>query len=167
MPKATAIWLIENTFLTFMQIAEFCGLHIFEIESLANGALDSKMKGFDPIASSQLTLGEIRRCEDDPSLKLLMKPTLSFDQPKNLTKKYTPKVKRQDRPDAILWILKYYPEAAEHDICMLLGTTKTMIKTIKNKTHKDITNLKPRSPVTLGLCTAAELDFVISKASRR
>jgi hypothetical protein len=167
MPKATAIWLLENTSLTFAQIAEFCDLHILEVESLANGSMDSRMKGFDPISSSQLTIDEIRRCEADPNAKLVIKSSQPIDQPKKLTKKYTPRAKRQDRPDAISWLLKYYPEIAEHDICTLLGTTKIMIKSIKNKTHKDIANLKPRSPVALGLCTEAELDFVISKTSRQ
>ncbi|MDR1475870.1 MAG: DUF1013 domain-containing protein [Holosporales bacterium] len=167
MPKATAIWLLENTSLTFAQISEFSGLHILEIESLANGSMDSRMKGFDPISSSQLTLDEIRRCEANPELRLIMKPSQLIARPQKLMRKYTPRAKRQDRPDAILWILKYYPEFSEQDICTLLGTTKPMIKSIKNKTHKDIANLKPRSPVSLGLCTEAELGFVISKASRR
>ncbi|MDR1034549.1 MAG: DUF1013 domain-containing protein [Holosporales bacterium] len=167
MPKATAIWLLENTSLTFTQISEFCGLHILEIESLANGSMDSRMRGFDPISSSQLTLDEIHRCEMDPNSKLVMKSSQFIDQPKKLTKKYTPRVKRQDRPDAILWLLKYYPEIAEQDICILLGTTKIMIRSIKNRTYKEISNLKPRSPVALGLCTEVELDFVISKTSRQ
>lgn len=167
MPKATAIWLLENTSLTFVQIAEFCGLHILEIESLANGSMDSRMKGFDPISSSQLTNDEIHRCESDSGARLILKSSQTIDSPKKLAKKYTPRAKRQDRPDAISWLLKYYPEIAEQDVCTLLGTTKIMIRSIRNKTHKDIANLKPRSPVALGLCTEAELDFVISKTSRQ
>ncbi len=164
MPKATAIWLLENTALTFSQIAEFCGLHILEIQSLADGDMDAQMSGFDPITSSQLTLEEIKRCEADPGAKLQIKVSEYFaDEP---SKKYTPKAKRHDRPDAIAWLLKYYPDIPEQDICNLIGTTKSVIKTIKNKTHKNYADIKPRSPVTLGLCSSGELDFVIAKLSR-
>ena len=166
MPKATAIWLIENTSLTFAQIAEFCCLHILEIESLANGDMDSKMAGFDPIVSSQLTIAEISRCEANPAAKLQLKTNGYLDDDKKPTRKYTPKAKRQDKPDAISWILKYYPDIPEQDICTLLGTTKATIRSIKNKTHKNAINLKPRSPVVLGLCSESELDFVIAKLSR-
>ncbi len=165
MPKATALWLIENTVLTFSQIAEFCGLHILEVESLANGDMDSKMTGFDPIISSQLTIDEIRRCEADPAAKLQMKESEYFEE-KSPSKKYTPKAKRQDKPDAIAWLVKYYPNIPDQDICDLIGTTKITIKSIKNKTHKNYSNIKPRSPVVLGLCSEAELDFVIAKLTR-
>lgn len=165
MPKATAIWLIENTALTFSQIAEFCGLHILEIESLADGDMDSKMTGFDPIVSSQLTLEEIKRCEENPNAKLQLKSSQYFDE-KKPSKKYTPKAKRQDKPDAIAWILKYYPGIPDQDICDLVGTTKVTIKAIKNKTHKNSAIIKPRSPAVLGLCSETELDFVIAKLSR-
>lgn len=169
MPKATAIWLLENTSLTFLQIADFCGMHILEVESLANGNMDSRMNGFDPIASSQLTAEEIHRCEADPEAKLSLKVS-QFTGPAKKNRaaaKYTPRAKRQDKPDAISWILKYYPEIPDSDICSLLGTTKMTIKAIKNKTHKVVPNLKPRNPVALGLCTESELDFAISKTSRR
>ena len=165
MPKATALWLIENTVLTFSQIADFCGLHILEVESLANGDMDSKMTGFDPIISSQLTIEEIRRCEADPDAKLQMKKSEYFEDTKP-SKKYTPKAKRQDKPDAIAWLVKYYPDIPDQDICDLIGTTKATIKSIKNKTHKNSANIKPRSPTVLGLCSDAELDFVIAKLSR-
>lgn len=165
MPKATAIWLIENTVLTFSQIAEFCGLHILEVESLADGDMDAKMAGFDPIVSSQLTVDEIRRCEADPEAKLHLKESEYFED-KKPSKKYTPRAKRQEKPDAIAWILKYYPDIPDQDICDLIGTTKATIKSIKNKTHKNSANIKPRSPVILGLCTEPELDFVIAKLSR-
>lgn len=165
MPKATAIWLIENTALTFSQIAEFCGLHILEVESLADGDMDSSMTGFDPIISSQLTIDEIRRCEADPKAKLRMKKSEYFEDSKP-SKKYTPKAKRQDKPDAVAWILKYYPNVPDQDICDLIGTTRATIKSIKNKTHKNSANIKPRSPAVLGLCTEAELDFVIAKLTR-
>lgn len=165
MPKATAIWLIENTTLTFSQIAEFCGIHILEIESLANGDMDSQMAGFDPIVSSQLTVEEIKRCESDPTAKLQLKSSEYFET-SDKQKKYTPKAKRQAKPDAIAWLLKYYPEIPEQDICNLIGTTKITIRSIKNKTHKSSSSLQPRSPAILGLCSDAELDFVISKLSR-
>lgn len=164
MPKATAIWLLENTTLTFSQIAEFCGLHILEIQSLADGDMDAQMSGFDPITSSQLTVEEIKRCEADPDAKLQMKVSEYFSE--KPLKKYTPKAKRHERPDAIAWILKYYPDIPEQDICDLIGTTKSVIKTIRNKTHKNYADISPRSPVTLGLCSSAELDFVIAKLSR-
>ncbi len=164
MPKATAIWLLENTALTFSQIAEFCGLHILEIQSLADGDMDAQMSGFDPIISSQLTLEEIKRCEADPEAKLQMKVSEYFaDKP---LKKYTSKAKRHERPGAVAWLLKYYPDIPEQDICNLTGTTKNVIKAIKNKTHKNYADIKPRSPVMLGLCDSAELDFVIAKLSR-
>ena len=165
MPKATAIWLIENTALTFSQIADFCGIHILEVESLANGDMDSQMAGFDPIVSSQLTIEEIKRCEADPSAKLKLKSNEYFEDHKT-QKKYTPKAKRQAKPDAIAWLLKYYPTMPDQDICDLIGTTKVTIRTIKNKTHKSSSILQPRSPVVLGLCSEAELDFVIAKLTR-
>ncbi|MDR0744658.1 MAG: DUF1013 domain-containing protein [Holosporales bacterium] len=166
MPKATAIWLIENTSLTFKQISEFCGLHILEIESLANGDMDSKMLGFDPVISSQLTTNEIKRCEDDSTAKLTLNKIEIVSEGKNLNKKYTPRAKRHDKPDGIAWLIKYYPNLPEKDICDLLSTTKATIKAIKNKTHKNSSTIKPKSPVSLGLCTDAELEFVISKLTR-
>jgi len=166
MPKATAIWLIENTSLTFIQISEFCGLHILEVESLANGELDTTMAGFDPIVSSQLTVEEIKRCEANPDSKLMLKINQYLEEDKKVKTKYTPRSKRQDKPDAISWILKYYPDIPEQDVCGLIGTTKITIRAIKNKTHKNSPAIKPRSPVTLGLCSEADLDFVISKLSR-
>ncbi len=166
MPKATAIWLIENTALTFTQIAEFCGLHILEVESLANGDLDTTMVGFDPIISAQLTVEEIQRCEANPEAKLMLKNIQYIKDEKKSKGKYTPRSKRQDKPDAIAWLVKYYPDIPEQDICNLVGTTKITIRSIKNKTHKDAGSIKPRSPVALGLCSDAELDFVTAKLSR-
>ena len=165
MPKATAIWLVENTSLTFSQIAEFCGLHVLEIESIANGDLDNQMIGFDPITSAQLTAEEIKRCENDPNAKLQLKKMVDIDISRS-GNKYTSKSKRHDKPDAIAWMLKYYPEVPENDICKLLSTTKQTINAIKNKTHKSTANLKPRSPVVLGLCTNLELDMVLAKRNR-
>ena len=167
MPRATAIWLIDNTKLTFQQISKFCGLHMFEVESLANGDMDAQMSGFDPIASSQLTLEEIQRCEADESAELVLKtPSVSLEEKRTGNGKYTPKAKRQDKPDAIYWIIKYYPEVADQDICQLLGTTKITTHSIRNKTHRNMSNLKPRNPVNLGLCSQEDLDFIISKTKR-
>jgi hypothetical protein len=165
MPKATAIWLIDNTSLTFEQIASFCGLHPLEIESLANGETGQHMSGFDPIVSSQLEVDEIRRCENDPTARLRLKTNMYLES-ESKVKKYTPKSKRSDKPDAILWLLKCYPEMPESDICSLLGTTKHTIRSIKNKTHKSSHTAKPRSPAAIGLCSEQELDLAISKLNR-
>jgi hypothetical protein len=166
MPKATAIWLLENTSLTFAQIARFCGLHLLEVESLANGDMDAKMAGLDPIISSQLTMDEIKRCEEDPEASLQLKHNTCFEKNKKLVRRYTPLAKRMDKPDAIAWMLRYYPEMDERDICSLIGTTKNMIRTIKDKTHKNIATLSPRNPVTLGLCLGSELELVLAKMAR-
>ncbi|MDR1488809.1 MAG: DUF1013 domain-containing protein [Holosporales bacterium] len=168
MPRATAIWLVEHTSLTFAQIADFCGLHMLEVESIADGETESCMIGFDPIVSSQLTMEEIKRCEADPqtSLKLNFNPHLEEIRSKRTSAKYTPRSKRQDKPDAIAWIIKYYPEMPESDICNLIGTTKSTIKMIRNKTYKNFAKIVAKSPVVLGLSSEAELDFVIAKLSR-
>ncbi|MCX7338787.1 MAG: DUF1013 domain-containing protein [Alphaproteobacteria bacterium] len=159
MPKATAVWLIENTSLTFGQIADFCGLHILEIQAIANEESAGRLVGLDPVASSQLTLEEIKRCEQDPSADLEMRPIVNADTVLGKKRgRYTPVSKRQDRPDAIAWLLKYYPDMTELQICRLLGTTKPMIKSIKGRTHWNSANIKPKSPLLLGLCTQVELD---------
>jgi hypothetical protein len=165
MPRATAIWLIENTALTFEQIANFCGLHLLEVESLANEDGDTHMAGFDPIASSQLDVDEIRRCESDPTMRLILKTNRYVDGEWK-SSKYTPKARRHDKPDAILWMLKCYPEMPESDICSLLGTTRATVRSIKNKTHRSMQTLKPRSPIVLGLCSEPELDLVTLKLKR-
>ena len=162
MPKATAVWLIENTSLSFEQIADFCGLHTLEVQALADNESTLHMVGFDPIASSQLSLAEIKRCEQDPQARLIMKPVVNADTILGKKKgRYTPVAKRQDRPDAIAWLLKYYPEMTEVQICRLLGTTKPMIRSIKSKTHWNSANIKPLSPIQAGLCSQAELDQII------
>lgn len=167
MPKATAVWLIENTALSFEQIAAFCGLHSLEVQAIADGDVSTGMVGLDPIASSQLSLEEIHRCENDPTARLSLIPPVSADT--ILGKKrsrYTPVSKRQDRPDAIAWLVKYYPDMTDSQICRLLGTTKPMIKAVKTKTHWNSINIKPRSPVHLGLCSQVELDKAIEKCGR-
>jgi hypothetical protein len=166
MPRATAMWLVDNTSLTFEQIAAFCGLHVLEINAIANGELDGKLTGFDPVVAAQLTSEEIKRCEMDSEEKLVLKDNYRYDETRRLKKKYTPRAKRHDKPEAIAWLLKYYPEIFEADICRLLGTTTVTIKAIKNKTYKNYANLVPRSPVAIGLCSEAELDFVIARTKR-
>jgi hypothetical protein len=166
MPRATAVWLVENTTLTFVQIADFCGLHVLEIQSIADGGLDTKMSGLDPVVASQLTIAEIKRCEADPDAKLQIKSTEYFETPPVARRKYTSIAKRQDKPSAIAWILKYYPEMPESDVCSLLGTSKITLRAMKNKTHKNAVGVVPKHPITLGLCSQAELDYYVAKLSR-
>jgi hypothetical protein len=168
MPKATAIWLIENTSLTFDQIADFCELHPLEVKAIADGESSQGMMGFDPIASGQLTHAEIKRCEEDPKLRLHLTPPVTAQS--LLGKKgsrYTPVAKRQDRPDAIAWLLKFHPELTDTQICRLLGTTKPMIKAVRTRTHWNSQNIKPRSPIQLGFCSQAELDIAVEVARQQ
>lgn len=159
MPKATAVWLIENTKLTFDQIAEFCAIHPLEIQAIADGESSVGMVGFNPVASRQLTLEEIQRCEANSSAHLNLTPPITADSLLGKKKtRYTPVAKRQDRPDAIAWLLKFHPTLTDTQICRLLGTTKPMIKSIRTRTHWNTSNIKLRSPVQLGLCTQSELD---------
>ena len=162
MPKATAVWLIENTSLTFDQIAEFCNIHPLEIQAIADGESSTGMVGFNPISSQQLTAEEIKRCEADATVRLQLTPPVTADSLLGKKKtRYTPVSKRQDRPDAIAWLLKFHPNLTESQICQLLGTTKPMIKSIRTRTHWNTSNIKPRSPVQLGLCTQNELDAMV------
>ena len=165
MPKATAVWLLENTSLTFDQIATFCGLHPLEVQAIADGEAAVGMVGFDPIASGQLTHAEIERCIKDVSLRLAMNPPVdaaSMSQKKK--SKYTPLSKRQDRPDAIAWIIKHHPEIQDTRICKLLGTTKNTVLSIRMRTHWNSTQIKPKNPVILGFCTQKELDDAVASA---
>lgn len=162
MPKATAVWLIENTSLSFKQIAEFCNLHILEVKNLADSEASHGMVGFDPIASGQLTLEEINRCERDSNAKLQMSVAVSADSVLGKKRtRYTPLAKRQERPDAIAWLIKYYPDLNDNQVSKLIGTTKPTIDSVRNKTHWNAQNIKPRNPVQLGFCTQAELDDLI------
>ncbi len=167
MPKATAVWLIENTGLTFDQIAEFCNIHPLEVQAIADGESSVGMVGFNPITSQQLTPEEIKRCEADPTAHLQLTPPITADSLLGKKKtRYTPVSKRQDRPDAIAWLLKFHPSLSDTQICQLLGTTKPMIKSIRTRTHWNTSNIKPRSPVQLGLCTQTELDAAIEAAHK-
>lgn len=167
MPKATAVWLIENTALSFEQIAAFCELHVLEVQAIADGESAIGMIGMDPIMSGQLTAENIQHCEANPSATLqLIKPVDADSILGKKKSKYTPLAKRQERPDAIAWILKYHPEISETRICRLLGTTRNMIASIRGKTHWNSANIQPKNPVLLGLCTQIELDRAIDEARR-
>jgi hypothetical protein len=162
MPKSTAIWLVEHTSLTFDQIAEFCGLHILEVSAIADGEADN-MTGFDPIASSQLTPEEIARCEGAPEERLQMKPAIDIATIiKKNRGKYTPMRKRKDKPSAILWLIRYYPTLPDSQICHFLGATRPTVQSIRSKTHWNMQNIEPHSPVALGFCSAEELELLIN-----
>lgn len=168
MPKATAVWLVENTALTFEQIAEFCGLHPLEVQAIADGEVATGIVGLDPVANGQLARGEIERCEADADAHLKLIVT-DFPQPRSKPKgaRYTPVSKRQDRPDAIAWLLKHHPELSDAQLCKLIGTTKPTIQSVREKTHWNAVNIKARNPVTLGLCTEAELEKAVALARPR
>ncbi len=166
MPKATAVWLVENTTLTFEQIAEFCGMHELEVQAIADGEVAGGIVGLDPVANGQLTRPEIERCEQDQNARLRISVSdLLPEKPKGA--RYTPVSKRQDRPDAIAWLLKHHPELTDGQLCKLIGTTKATIQAVREKTHWNAANIKPRNPVTLGLCTEADLEKAVALAPRR
>ena len=165
MPKATAVWLVDNTTLTFRQIGDFVGMHELEISGIADGEVAAGIKGFDPIANNQLTADEIKRCEDDPVARLkLLKRQIAPEQ-KRKGPRYTPVSKRQDRPSAIAWLVRYHPEMEDSQISKLLGTTKPTIQSIRDRTHWNIANIQPVDPVALGLCSQIDLDAAVQKAA--
>jgi uncharacterized protein len=167
MPKATAVWLVENTSLSFEQIAEFCGLHALEVQAIADGEVAAQMQGLDPVANGQLTTEEIRRCEADPSARLqLSDQAQPVPMVKHKGPRYTPISKRQDKPDAIAWLLKNHPELSDGQISKLVGTTKPTIAAVRERTHWNSPNIKPRHPVALGLCTLPELEEAVNRASK-
>ena len=167
MRKATAVWLVENTSLTFTQIAIFCGLHELEVSGIADGEVANGIRGMDPITSNQLTIEEIKRCELDPKakLELIINPA-TIGEKKRRGPKYTPLSKRQDKPAAIAWIVKFYPDLADSQIIKLVGTTKPTIKAVRERTHWNINNIVPTDPVLLGLCKQVELDSAIAKIEK-
>ncbi|MCU0832385.1 MAG: DUF1013 domain-containing protein [Rhizobiaceae bacterium] len=168
MPKATAVWLVDNTALSFEQIAEFCGMHVLEIAAIADGEFAQGIRGMDPTGNGQLTRDEIRRCENDPNAKLrLADPKVRIPQgSKRKGPRYTPVTKRHDRPNAILWMVRNHPELKDSQIGKLLGTTKSTIQQVRERTHWNSSNLTPMDPVALGLCTQIELDAAVRKASK-
>ncbi len=167
MPRATAVWLIDNTGLTFQQIADFCSLHLLEVEKLAD-ADDSQLKGTSPLLNGQLTKQEIERCEQDNKQSLQLNKVESYDHlmEKRKGPRYTPIAKRGDKPEAVVWLLKNYPELSDSQIGRLIGTTLNTIKAIKNRTHWNMANLSAKHPVELGLCSKDELDKVVSKIKK-
>jgi hypothetical protein len=167
MPKGTAVWLVENTALTFQQIAEFCGLHPLEVQGIADGEVAAGIQGMDPIAANQITKAELDLCQQDPKRKLRLSKQ-DLPQPAKRTKgpRYTPIAKRQDKPDAIAWVLRNHPELKESQIVKLIGTTKTTIQAVRDRSHWNAPNIRPRDPVLLGLCTQVELNQMVEKARR-
>jgi uncharacterized protein len=167
MPKATAVWLVDNTALSFDQIAQFCKLHPLEVSAIADGEAAQGIKGMDPVMTGQLTRDEIARGEADPDYRLkLSEPKVRVPESKRKGPRYTPLSKRQDRPNAIYWLVKFHPELKDAQISRLVGTTKSTIEQIRNRTHWNSANLQPMDPVTLGLCSQIDLDLEVSRASR-
>lgn len=168
MAKATAVWLCDNTTITFKQIADFCGFHELEVQGIADGDVATGVKGFDPIANKQLTHEEIEKAEKNPlhKLQLLYNPA-SAGEEKRRGPRYTPLSKRQDRPASIYWLVKFHPELSDGQISKLVGTTKPTIQSIRDRSHWNINNLEPIDPVALGLCKQSELDLAVQKANAK
>jgi len=167
MPMATAVWLVDNTSLSFRQIAEFCGLHVLEVQGIADETVAVNMVGQDPIANGQLTMQEIERCQADAStsLQILTHDVEAVARTKG--PRYTPVSKRQDKPDAIAWLVRYHPELSDLQISRLVGTTKPTIKAIRERTHWNMANIRSQDPVGLGLCRQSELDEAVKKAAAK
>ena len=167
MPKATAVWLIENTGLTFGQIANFTSLTEIEVEALANEEIGRGLVGRNPVDHNELTKEELERCENDPAAELVMsKSDLPSVKIRSKGPRYTPVSKRGDKPDAISYILKHNPEITDAQICKLVGTTKPTINNIRERTHSNIANIKPRHPADLGLCSYTEFEAAVEKGLR-
>ena len=168
MPKATAVWLVENTSLTFDQIAEFCKLHPLEVKGIADGEVATGIKGYDPISTGQITREEIAAAEKDPEHRLQIASSKvrvpEFKKPRGA--RYTPLSRRQDRPNAILWLIRNHPELKDSQIMRLVGTTKSTILAIRERTHWNATNLQPLDPVTLGLASQIDLDLEVQRAAK-
>jgi uncharacterized protein len=168
MAKATAVWLVDNTTLSFKQIAEFCGLHELEVQGIADGDVAAGVKGFDPIQNNQLDQEEIDRAEKDTLHSLRLKHyAAAVGEEKRRGPRYTPLSKRQDRPAAILWLVKFHPELTDGQVGKLVGTTKPTIQSIRDRTHWNISNIQPIDPVALGLCKQSELDAAVQKANAK
>ncbi len=168
-PIATAVWLIENTGLTFDQIADFCGMHLMEVQATANEEANIGIKGENPITvTNQLTAEEIKRCQNDPRARLKL---IKNDLPQSATRtkgpRYTPISKRGERPDAVAWLIKTHPELQDSQIARLVGTTKDTIEKVRNRTHWNASNIKPQNPVLIGICKQADLDAALVRAHRR
>ena len=168
MPKATAVWLVENTALSFDQVADFCKLHPLEVKAIADGDAAQGIKGLDPIQTGQLTREEIEAAEADSAQELhLAEPKVVVpEMPTKKGPRYTPVSRRQDRPNAILWLVRNHPELKDSQIMRLVGTTKSTIQAIRERTHWNASNLQPMDPVTLGLCSQIDLDLEVSRAAK-
>jgi hypothetical protein len=169
MPKATAVWLVENTSLTFRQVADFCNLHELEVKGIADGDVATGIKGLDPVTGGQLTREEIQKGEASPSysLKILQSKVNIPVQKSTGGPRYTPVSRRGERPDAIMWLLRNHPELPDSAVMKLVGTTKSTIASIRDRSHWNAANIKPVDPVSLGLCSQLELDFAVQKAARK
>ena len=167
MPKATAVWLVENTTLSFQQIADFCGLHPLEVQGIADGEVAIGIVGLDPALNGQLTREEILRCEADPAARLKMaKHDIPLPAPRTKGPRYTPVSKRQDKPDAVAWLVRHHPELTDAQISKLIGTTKQTIAAVRDRTHWNSPNLRPRDPVLLGLCSQNDLNNAVLRARK-
>jgi hypothetical protein len=169
MPKATAVWLVDNTSMTFEQIADFCGLHPLEVKGIADGEVARDIRGADPIANGQLTREELNRAQSDPSYRMKAQKSRHAEllKPTKKGPRYTPVSRRQDRPDAIAWFVRNHPEITDSQVAKLLGTTKATIDQVRNRTHWNSANIKPVDPVTLGLVGQLELDAVVKAAAEK
>ena len=169
MPKATAVWLVENTSLSFDQIADFCKLHPLEVKGIADGEVAAGIKGLDPITTGQLTREEIEKAQGNSDYRLkLAESRVKLPEVKRTKKgpRYTPVSRRHDRPNAILWLVRNHPELKDAQIMRLVGTTKTTIQQVRERTHWNSANLQPMDPVTLGLCSQIDLDFEVQRAAK-
>ncbi len=167
MPKATAVWLIDKTGLTFDQIAEFCGMHPLEVQAIADGEVAQGIMGYDPVANNQLTADDIARCEANPNARLRILASAVPTTKKTKGGRYTPVAKRNDRPDAIAFLLRNYPQLSEQQLAKLLGTTKETIQKVRERSHWNSANIKPRDPVILGLCKQSDLNEAVAQANDR
>ena len=168
MPTATAVWLIENTSLSFEQIAAFCAMHRLEIQSIADGETAQGIQAANPVSRGQLSLEEIARCEKDEAARLVMSsPDLPQPVLRAEKRRYAPLSRRAEKPDAIAWCLKHHPELPMTHLCRLVGTTRKTVESVKNRTHRNSANLQPRSPVDLGLCTREELRGALEHARQK
>ena len=167
MPKATAVWLVDNTSMTFEQIADFCGLHPLEVKGIADGEVARDIRGADPVTNGQLTREELDKAQDDPTYRMKAQKSRHADLLKPIKKgpRYTPVSRRQDRPDAIAWFVRNHPEVTDAQISKTLGTTKATIDQVRDRTHWNSSNIKPVDPVTLGLVTQLELDALVRLAA--
>ncbi len=167
MPKATAVWLVDNTSMTFEQIADFCGLHPLEVKGIADGEVARDIRGADPVTNGQLTREELDKAQDDPTYRMKAQKSRHAELLKPIKKgpRYTPVSRRQDRPDAIAWFVRNHPEVTDAQISKTLGTTKATIDQVRDRTHWNSTNIKPVDPVTLGLVTQLELDALVRTAA--